>query len=64
MEGRLQTRQWEDREGQRRYTTEVVAQDIQFLDRAGGAAFDEGGAAGNAPPPEDASVDADDLPFE
>ncbi len=34
VEGRLQTRQWEDQEGQRRTTTEVVAQDIQFLDRA------------------------------
>ena len=33
VEGRMQTRQWDDKEGQRRYTTEVVAQDIQFLDR-------------------------------
>jgi len=32
VEGRLQTRQWEDKEGQTRYTTEVVAQRVQFLD--------------------------------
>ena len=31
VEGRLQTRQWEDKEGQKRYTTEIVAQNVQFL---------------------------------
>ena len=31
IEGRLQTRQWEDKEGNKRYTTEVVAQRVQFL---------------------------------
>lgn len=35
VEGRLQTRQWEDRDGNRRYTTEVVAQAVKFLGRAG-----------------------------
>ncbi|SFM71834.1 single-stranded DNA-binding protein [Thermodesulforhabdus norvegica] len=32
IEGRLRTQQWEDRQGVRRFTTEVVARDIQFLD--------------------------------
>jgi len=36
IEGRLQTRQWEDRDGNTRYTTEVVADNIQLLGRAGG----------------------------
>jgi single-strand DNA-binding protein len=31
IEGRLQTRSWEDNQGQKRYTTEVVATNIQFL---------------------------------
>lgn len=31
IEGRLQTRQWDDRDGNKRYTTEVVAQRVQFL---------------------------------
>lgn len=31
LEGRLQTRSWEDPQGQKRYTTEVVANTIQFL---------------------------------
>lgn len=33
VEGRLQTRQWEDKDGGKRYTTEVVANTVQFLDR-------------------------------
>ncbi len=39
VEGRLQTREWNDKEGHKRYTTEIVAQNVQFLgasgDRAG-----------------------------
>ena len=39
VEGRLQTREWQDKEGGKRYTTEVIANNIQFLggqgDRAG-----------------------------
>ena len=31
IEGRLQTRAWEDRDGNKRYTTEVVAQSMQML---------------------------------
>ncbi len=30
-EGRLQTRSWEDQQGQKRYTTEIVATTVQFL---------------------------------
>ena len=32
VEGRLQTRSWNTPEGERRYKTEVVAEDVQFLD--------------------------------
>lgn len=31
VEGKFTTRQWEDKDGQKRWTTEVVAQDVQFL---------------------------------
>lgn len=41
VEGRLQTRQWKDRDGQDRYTTEVHAQSITFLGSRGDSA--EGG---------------------
>ncbi len=36
IEGRLRTRSWQDREGRDRRTTEIVADDMQFLDRRGG----------------------------
>lgn len=35
VEGKLQTRQWEDQQGQKRYTTEIVANTVQFLGSAG-----------------------------
>jgi len=39
LEGRLQTRSWEDPQGQKKYTTEIVANTVQFL--GGGAASDK-----------------------
>jgi single-strand DNA-binding protein len=39
IEGRLQTRKWQGQDGQERYTTEIVASDMQMLDsRSGGSA--------------------------
>jgi single-strand DNA-binding protein len=35
VEGRLQTRSWEDRDGNKRWTTEIVAENLQMLGRAG-----------------------------
>lgn len=35
VEGRLQTRSWEDQQGQKRYATEIVANTVQFLGGAG-----------------------------
>jgi single-strand DNA-binding protein len=32
VEGRIQTRKWQDKNGQDRYTTECVAQEVKFLD--------------------------------
>lgn len=36
IEGRLQTRKWQDQNGQDKYSTEVVANDMQMLDSRGG----------------------------
>lgn len=44
IEGRLQTRQWQDKDGQTKYTTEVQAQTVQFL--GGGAQAGAGASAG------------------
>lgn len=50
VEGRLQTREWTDKEGKKNYTTEVVANTVQFLGGAGGGAGgprgDGGGGGG------------------
>ncbi len=43
IEGRLQTRDWEDKEGNKRSTTEIVANTVQFL---GGPRSEGGGGAG------------------
>src|SRR5579885_2560676 len=37
LEGRLQTRQWQDKDGQTKYTTEIQAQTVQFLGGGQGA---------------------------
>ncbi len=63
LEGRLQTRSWNDKDGNKRYTTEVVAQNLQMLDRK------EGGGAPDIPIPADELAppppqsDREDLPF-
>ena len=53
---RLQTRSWEGQDGQKRYTTEVIAREMQMLDSRGDAVGGpEGGApsaSGPASPPE------------
>ena len=74
VEGRLQTRSWDDQNtGQKRYRTEVNANDVQFLDSrqdGGGPATatvseEPAGAAvgGAAPPPDGGDIDPDDIPF-
>ncbi|MBI1396647.1 MAG: single-stranded DNA-binding protein [Betaproteobacteria bacterium] len=52
VEGRLQTRKWQDKEGQERYTTEIVADRMQMLGSRGGmgggsdtADMDSGGSS-------------------
>ncbi len=37
IEGRMQTRSWEGQDGQTRYTTEIVAREMQMLDSRGGS---------------------------
>ena len=50
VEGRLQTRRWQDQNGQERYTTEVIVNDMQMLDaRGGGGTAPPAGAERSAP---------------
>ena len=63
IEGKLQTRSWQDREGNKRYSTEVQADNMVML----GGRSDEGQAAPAAQPVAAASPDSgtsdDDIPF-
>ncbi|MBL38237.1 MAG: single-stranded DNA-binding protein [Xanthomonadales bacterium] len=74
IEGRLQTRKWQGQDGQDRYTTEIVANEMQMLDGrsgSGSAPMDDAGYGGRqaqpqqsrqpAPPADDDL--ADDIPF-
>ena len=68
VEGRLRTRKWQDKSGNDRYTTEIVANEMQMLDSRGGSAgFDNerGGApASHAEPAGGGVADFDDdIPF-
>jgi single-strand DNA-binding protein len=47
IEGRLRTRKWQDKEGRDRYTTEIVANEMQMLGGRGGAGGGGGGGGGN-----------------
>jgi single-strand DNA-binding protein len=46
VEGKLQTEKWQDKEGQDRYTTKIVARDMQMLDSRGGGESAGGGYSG------------------
>ena len=76
IEGRIQTRSWEGQDGQKRRTTEIIANDVQFLDSRSSGPSD--GAPREATPrqrptasedsipaPDDAprDVDPDEIPF-
>ena len=70
IEGRIQTRKWQDKEGKDRYTTEIVANDMQMLggkSGGGGTASYDGGEKSSAPPSkrggEEKSFEDDDIPF-
>ena len=47
LEGKIQTRKWQDKDGKDQYTTEVVAENVKFLGGAGGASNEEGGGNSN-----------------
>jgi single-strand DNA-binding protein len=74
VEGRLHTRKWQGQDGQDRYTTEIIANEMQMLDSRGGGGGDYGGGSSgggqSAPQSEGAPAQPknfddfdDDIPF-
>lgn len=68
VEGRLQTRSWEGKDGEKKYRTEIVADRVQFGPRSGGSprAMAQDTPAGLSKPginyPTD-DINPDDIPF-
>ena len=65
VEGGIRTRQYDDKDGNRRYITEIVAQRVQFLGGGGGgrAAQSEGGGSGGGFDDFGGPAPEDDVPF-
>lgn len=69
IEGKLRTRKWQDKQGQDRYTTEIIADEMQMLGggRGGGggsAPASQGSSSPSGPAPgPDADDFDDDIPF-
>lgn len=76
LEGRLQTRSWDDKDGNKRYTTEILANTVQFIGGAtasNNSQVDNSNSYNQAPPAasnnqeyqvsNDAHFAADDIPF-
>ena len=64
IEGRIQTRKWEDRDGNPRYTTEIVATEMKMLSPRGAGDASQGGTYRDEEPPlPDVPPMEDDVPF-
>ncbi|MBT4088636.1 MAG: single-stranded DNA-binding protein [Deltaproteobacteria bacterium] len=67
MGGKLQTRQWEDQDGNTRYSTEIVCRELKFLDskNSGSQQFSSSPKLNHIPSPTDSNsqVVEDDIPF-
>jgi single-strand DNA-binding protein len=67
VEGRLQTRSWEDQQGQKRYSTEVVANTVQFLGGPSETREAQSSSSGSASPenfgPEPTFDSDEEIPF-
>jgi len=63
IEGRLQTRTWDDKDGIKRSTTEIIASNMRMLDSKGQGKTQEGWNDQGASHPDSGSAPDDDVPF-
>ena len=74
IEGKIRTNKWQDKEGNDRYTTEIIGNEMQMLGGRGGAGgggsfggggggSQQGGGGGSAPPQPGPDDFDDDIPF-
>ncbi|MFZ4402976.1 MAG: single-stranded DNA-binding protein [Pseudobdellovibrionaceae bacterium] len=69
IEGKLQTRSWENQQGQKQYATEIVANTVQFLGASGERTTASSGSSAHDDPgyqdfgPEPSFQSSDEIPF-
>jgi len=64
IEGRLQTREWDDRDGNKRRTTEIVASNMQMLEsRGGGDGYSDDSTSESSGNAMEIGITDDDIPF-
>jgi single-strand DNA-binding protein len=64
IEGRIQNRSYEDKDGVKKYVTEIIGQRMQLLGGRGGGGSSESGQSGPPlAPPNNLDSEDDDLPF-
>lgn len=65
VSGRIQTRNWEDNNGQKRYATEVIAEEIDFADspKKADVSILNGNTTNDTETQNELTFEADDLPF-
>lgn len=67
VEGRIATRSYDDKDGNKRYITEIVARDVRFLGGGSGSGASRGADSGFVAPPGEGAgsgpADDDDIPF-
>ena len=63
IEGRIQTRSWEDNEGVKRYTTEFIANDMKMLDSKGQNKTEGSSVEADTANTNDVGASLDDVPF-
>ncbi len=63
VEGRIQTRSWEDKEGNKRYTTEIIATDMRMLDSKGTGKAQDANTDATPSYHGGDSLPEDDVPF-
>jgi single-strand DNA-binding protein len=63
IEGKLQTRKWQDRDGNDRYTTEIVAREMKMLSPRGAGSGSSSSYNEEPPIPEPQNNMGDDVPF-
>lgn len=65
VEGRLQTRSWDDPQGQKHWRTEIIAENMIMLDKAGASAPADNAAPIEpaAPQPNEEEINVEEIPF-